>query len=81
METKAMFIFDMTLDQSFASFSDPDTDKMVFIDSFDNRSFNVRYGTLTASVDVGTIVADSDASLNEQLKQLIEKQDHGNFPS
>lgn len=71
-----MFTFDMSIDQDFASFRDSETGKMVFVDTFDNRQFNVRFGTAEASIDLGTIIADSDVSLNTQLSTLITKHIH-----
>lgn len=76
-----MFTFDMTLNQDFASFRDSETGRMVFVDTFDNKNFNVRFGTASESKDLGTIIADSDASLNDQLRSLIDKQNHGNHSS
>jgi hypothetical protein len=66
--------FQMTTRENFASFRDAETGQFVFVDSFDNVAFNVRFGTLESSVDLGTIKADSDAALNAQLGELVEKQ-------
>ena len=62
----------MTLSENFASFHDPDNDQWVFVDSFDNREFNVRFGTVDASDEVGTITADTDTDLNLQLEKIAD---------
>lgn len=67
-----MFNFCMSINDNFASFYDRSTEQFIFVDSFDNHEFNVRFGTLENSVDLGTIHAESDQMLNEKLKQLAE---------
>jgi hypothetical protein len=77
-----MFTFTMKLSENFASFHDPDNDQWVFVDSFDNREFSVRFGTVDASAEVGTIIANSDADLNVQLTKIIEDAiKNGHHPS
>lgn len=63
---------DMSIDDNFASFTDDDG-VMVFIDSFDNKSFDVRIGTIDASEPVGTIIANSKSELNTGIKKLYIK--------
>ncbi len=67
-----MFNFCMSINDNFASFYDRSTEQFIFVDSFDNHEFNVRFGTLENSVDLGTIHAESDQVLNKKLEQLIE---------
>lgn len=65
--------FDMSLNENFAAFHGKEKHKHIFVDSFDNMSFEVRIGTLKASVSAGTISASSDEELNTKLKDLYEK--------
>jgi hypothetical protein len=67
-----MFNFRMSLGENFASFRDDDTDRFVFVDSFDNREFSVRMGTLRSTKVIGTVVADSNEALNTKLRELVE---------
>jgi len=64
--------FDMTLEDNFASFTDSDG-LMIFIDSFDNKIFDVRIGTSTESEAVGSVEAMSDKELNERILALYKK--------
>ena len=66
-----MFNFNMCLANNFAAFSDSKTGEMVFVDSFDHHEFHVRYGDPENSIALGTIVANSDESLNKQLHQIV----------
>ncbi|MEN8517824.1 hypothetical protein [Burkholderia sp. RS02] len=66
-----MFDFRMSLSENFASFRDDKTGQFVFVDSFDNREFNVRIGTLRDSRFVGTLVADTNDALNAKLRELV----------
>lgn len=63
-----MFKFDMTLSQNFAIFYDGDN--VVLVDSFDNKHFDVRMGTITDSKIIGSITASSDSELNAALEKL-----------
>ena len=62
----------MTLEDNFASFTDSDG-LMIFIDSFDNKIFDVRIGTSTESEAVGSVEAMSDKELNERILALYKK--------
>jgi len=64
--------FDMKLEDDFASFTDDDG-IMVFVDSFDNKSFDVRIGTAEDSNPAGTISASSDSELNDGLLKLYNE--------
>ncbi|WP_301668018.1 MULTISPECIES: hypothetical protein [Neisseria] len=64
-----MFKFDMTLAQNFAIFYDDDN--VVLVDSFDNKHFDVRMGTITNSKIIGSVTAQSDTELNVALEKLI----------
>jgi len=65
--------FDMSISDNFASFIDKDTGMAVFIDSFDNKEFEVRIGTISESESVGSIIAESTQELNEKLLEIINK--------
>lgn len=69
-----MFSFRMTTQENFASFRDVETGQFVFVDSFDNHEFNVRFGTMESSEDLGTIEADCDDTLNSKLRELVLKK-------
>lgn len=66
-----MFNFDMKIEENSASFKDSENNKYVFIDSFDNKEFNVRMGTLSESKEVGTVTAKTTEELNQKLYLLI----------
>lgn len=67
-----MFEFNMSIQNHHASFRCDETDKRVFVDSFNNEVFEVRFGTVDSSQPVGKIVAHSDEELNTKLQELIE---------
>lgn len=64
-----MFKFNMLVQQNYASFQD-DAGRCVIVDSFDNKEFDVRVGSRAHSKLVATVVAESDAELNEKLEQV-----------
>lgn len=64
-----MFKFDMTISQNFAIFYVGDN--VVLVDSFDNKHFDVRMGTITDSKIIGNIIASSDSELNTALEKLM----------
>ena len=78
-----MFNFTMSTRENFAAFTDKESGKVVFVDSFDNREFEVRYGTMEESVPLGSIHADNDEALNRKLQELVQQKylKYGNNPS
>ncbi|MCU5775142.1 hypothetical protein N5923_23210 [Erwiniaceae bacterium BAC15a-03b] len=62
--------FNMQLDHNYASFTTPRSGVYVFVDSFDNHEFDVRVGSLLDSNCVGTIHAESDDELNDELEKI-----------
>lgn len=72
-----MFSFRMTVRENFASFRDSETGYVVYVDSFDNHEFNVRYGTVDSTEDLGTISADCDDTLNAKLRELVQRKISG----
>lgn len=68
-----MFVFNMSVKENFASFKDNNSDKIVLIDSFDNKEFSVRLGNIEQSFLVGNIFANTDDELNTQLTTLIAR--------
>ncbi len=64
--------FDMSVNDNFASFVNKSTGVSVFVDSFDNKEFEVRIGTITNSESVGKITAFTDEELNKKLAELYE---------
>lgn len=59
--------FDMKVEQNHSSFYDKETGDFVSVDSFDNRRFNVRVGTLRNTRCVGSFNAATDDQLNRAL--------------
>ena len=49
--------FDVSIDDSFASFIDDESGVSVFIDSFGNNEFEIRIGTIENSKSVGVVCA------------------------
>ena len=62
--------FDMSIEDNYASFIDKDSGKALFVDSFDNKEFDVRVGTVTESEPLGVIIATSSEELNKKLEEL-----------
>lgn len=67
-----MITFNMTTEENFASFTDPDNGTKVFVDSFDNRMFDVRVGSVVKSQSVGTVTATDSKTLNSKLTELYQ---------
>lgn len=59
--------FDMKVEQNHASFYDEETGDFVAVDSFNNRRFNVRVGTVSKTRCVGSFNAVTDGQLNRAL--------------
>lgn len=68
-----MFNFHMKTSENFASFRDSQSDKVVYIDSFDNHEFNVRFGTVMETEFLGVIEAENDEILNKNLEKLVSE--------
>ncbi len=64
--------FDMDISDNFASFIDNDTGVSVFVDSFDNKEFEVRIGTINESEPAGKFIAESTKELNTKLLEIFE---------
>lgn len=71
---KIMFKFDMSIENNFASFKSSTSNKYVFVDSFDNKEFSVRMGTLSESKEIGTITASTSEELNRKLRKLCLRE-------
>ena len=65
--------FDMSITDNFASFFDEQKERYIFIDSFDNKTFEVRVGDLDNSKSVGSVLASSNDELNIKLLALYIK--------
>lgn len=77
-----MFNFSMSTRENFASFIDKETGRVVFVDSFDNHEFEVRFGTFAETTFIGSVYANSDEVLNRRLQELVEEKVlHGNKSS
>lgn len=63
--------FDMSIDDNYASFIDESSGRAMFVDSFDNKEFEVRIGTITESEFVKTVTASSSDELNQKLETLF----------
>lgn len=65
--------FDTSISDNYASFIDEKTGMAVFVDSFDNREFEVRIGSIDESKLAGTVLATSSEELNQKLHELFSK--------
>ena len=63
----------MSINDNFASFRDPYTNKFVFVESFDNSEFSVRIGSVLSSDFIGTVHAESNKDLNIKIEQIVNK--------
>ncbi len=63
----------LSIKDNFSSCIDENTGIAVFVDSFDNREFDVRIGTIEDSEPMGTVSADSNDELNRKVMALLEK--------
>jgi hypothetical protein len=63
----------MKINDNFASFRDPVSNKFVFVESHDNSAFNVRVGSMMESNFIGTVHADSNKDLNTKLEKIVKK--------
>lgn len=66
-----MFDFNMKITHNFALFQNED--KIVVVDSFDYKNFEVRYGTIENNQLISTITPSNSEDLNLQLDTLINK--------
>lgn len=64
-------IFNMSITDNYASFIDKASGVAVFVDSFNNREFDVRIGSINESQFAGRVVARTDDELNAQLAALL----------
>jgi hypothetical protein len=69
--------FDMSITDNYASFVDKETGLAVFVDSFDNKEFDVRIGSIESSEPAGTIFASSSEQLNQKLLELFQRFHQG----
>ncbi len=66
-----MINFNMSIEENFANFT---FEKLfVIVDSFDNKVFNVRAGSVFDSKEVGVINSTNSEDLNNKLKMMILK--------
>lgn len=63
----------MSINDNFSSYIDENTGIAIFVDSFDNKEFEVRIGSTSESISMGTIEANNDEELNAKVLQLFEK--------
>jgi hypothetical protein len=69
--------FDMSITDNYASFVDKETGLAVFVDSFDNKEFDVRIGSIESSEPAGTIHASSSEELNQKLAEVFKRFQQG----
>lgn len=65
-----MFNFDMNINHNSALFRDNNNKKIIIVDSFDNKLFDVRFGTMSKSEKIAQIKAETTEDLNKQLTEL-----------
>lgn len=66
-----MINFNMSIEENFADFTFKNL--FVIVDSFDNKEFNVRAGSVFDSKEVGVINATNSEDLNNKLQMIILK--------
>lgn len=66
-------IFDMKTIHNSASFYDPSSKLFVTVDSFDNKNFEVRAGSIQQTESQGTVTATTDEELNKKIIEIVEK--------
>ncbi len=59
--------------ENFASYRNDADGKMLFVESFDNHEFEVRYGSIEQNTALGTVVADTDQALQQGILNLLNK--------
>lgn len=64
--------FTMSIEDNYWHQIDELTGAAIFVDSFDNKEFDVRIGTIQDSEPAGTITASSDEELNSKLAVLYK---------
>ncbi|WP_416885339.1 hypothetical protein [Marinospirillum sp.] len=64
--------FQFSTGQHFAHWLDPEHHWFLFVESFDRLHFTVRVGSVEQSQELGSLIAQDDASLNDQLRQLYQ---------
>ena len=65
--------FNMSIEDNYVSFIDEATGVAVFVDSFNNKQFEVRVGSVTESESAGSIMASSSDELNQKLEEIFRK--------
>lgn len=65
--------FDMSIQDNYASFIDEESGVVVYVDSFDNKEFEVRIGSLRGSNPVGKIIAKDDLELNHKIENIYSE--------
>lgn len=73
-------IFDMKKEQHFASFYDENNKIFIVIDSFDNKEFNLRIGTLSETEFKCSFLVDNDKALNQRIeKEFLKYKENKDF--
>lgn len=63
----------MSIDDNSSSYIDNTTGIAIFVDSFDNKEFEVRIGSISETVSMGTVIASTNDELNKKVLELFEK--------
>ncbi|MFK7160199.1 hypothetical protein V6U78_04020 [Marinospirillum sp. MEB164] len=64
--------FQFSTGQHFDHWLDPERQWFLFVESFDLQRFSLRVGSVVDSEDLGSCIAQDDATLNHQLRQLYQ---------
>lgn len=70
--TKEANMFDMSINQNFATF--PHDKGMIIVESFDNQTFEVRYGTAEQSQKIAKFSATNSQELNTKLEDAVKNK-------
>ncbi|KAK46240.1 hypothetical protein BG58_11040 [Caballeronia jiangsuensis] len=74
-----MFNFDMEMCHNCAVFHDDSSDAMVIVISYDNKEFEVQYGTFDHSELLATLTPINDDDLNSWLDSMFNPFDEADL--
>lgn len=67
-----MFEINAEVQHNYATFKSTTSSECLMVESFDNLEFDVYRGTVANMTKIGVIVAETDESLTNQLKELVK---------
>lgn len=64
-------MIDLSVEDNYASILDADSKVFFFIESFDNRNFEIRAGSSAESKFICEVTAEDNAELNARVQRII----------